>query len=173
MGRTFELERTQRIARPINEVFAFFADAFNLERITPAFLRFEVRTPGPIEMRVGTLIDYRLRLHGLPIRWRTRISDWSPPHRFVDEQIHGPYRLWVHTHTFRADGEDTVIRDHVRYAMPGGALVHRLWVRRDIERIFEHRRKAIAMHFAEAHAADAAVGLHTGGAAGKSSAYSA
>ena len=165
MGRTFELRRTQRIARPVDEVCAFFADALNLQRITPAFLRFEVSTPTPIDMRTGTMIDYRLRLHGLPIRWRTRISAWQPPHRFVDEQVRGPYRLWVHTHTFHEDGDGTIMNDHVRYAMLGGALVHRLWVRRDLQRIFDYRRDAIAACFGSE-----GDGLHAGDAACKSSA---
>jgi ligand-binding SRPBCC domain-containing protein len=142
------LERSQRLALPAARAFAFYADALNLEAITPPWLAFRVATPGPIEMRSGTLIDYRLRLHGVPVRWRTRIAVWEPPERFVDVQVRGPYALWEHTHTFEPDGPDAVvIRDRVHYALPFGALgrlAHALIVRRDLERIFDHRRRAVA-----------------------------
>ena len=140
------LERTQRIELPIEQVFDLYCDAFNLERITPPWLNFRVVTPKPIEMREGTLLEYRLRLHGVPVRWKTRISTWEPPHRFVDEQISGPYALWHHTHTFEADGEATIAHDRVRYRIgfgPLGALALRLFVRRDVERIFDYRREAM------------------------------
>lgn len=140
------LERTQRIELPIEETFELFCDAFNLERITPPFLNFRVVTPRPIEMREGALLEYRLRLHGVPVRWKTRISTWDPPHRFVDEQISGPYALWHHTHTFEPDGNATVVHDRVRYRIgfgPLGAVALRLFVRRDVERIFDYRREAM------------------------------
>jgi ligand-binding SRPBCC domain-containing protein len=142
------LEREQRLAGAPEEVFRFFADAHNLEAITPPWLGFGVSTPGPIEMRPGALIEYRLTLHAVPIRWRTTIAVWDPPARFVDVQIHGPYRLWHHTHDFETDGDGgTVMRDTVRYALPFGplgALAHRLVVRRDLDAIFDFRREAIA-----------------------------
>ncbi|MCA9288484.1 MAG: SRPBCC family protein [Phycisphaerales bacterium] len=141
------LETEVFVARPIDRVFEFFGDAGNLERITPAFLRFSIVTPRPIEMRPGTLIDYRLRLHGLPLRWRTLISAWEPPHRFVDEQIRGPYRLWRHEHTFEAAEVDgvpgTTCRDRVEYAHWGTGLGERLMVRPNLERIFAFRQRAI------------------------------
>lgn len=141
------LEREQRVELPLAETFAIYADAHNLEAITPAFLRFRVVTPRPIEMREGTLIAYRLRLRGIPVRWLTRIAAWEPPHRFVDLQVRGPYALWHHTHEFEAAGAGaTIIRDRVRYRIgfgPLGALALRLFVRRDLERIFDHRREAI------------------------------
>jgi ligand-binding SRPBCC domain-containing protein len=119
--RIHVLERQQRIERPLAEVFPFYADAANLERITPPWLGFEVATPRPIAMEVSALIEYRLRLHGVPVRWRTRIEAWEPPHRFVDAQLSGPYALWHHTHWFRPDGEGaTVLGDRVRYALPLG-----------------------------------------------------
>jgi ligand-binding SRPBCC domain-containing protein len=93
------------------------------------------------------LIDYRLRVRGFPLRWHTRINVWQPPHRFVDEQIRGPYRLWVHEHTFAAHDSGTLARDHVCYAVPGGALVNMLFVRRDIERIFAHRQSKLRSLF--------------------------
>ncbi|HWT91201.1 MAG TPA: SRPBCC family protein [Solirubrobacterales bacterium] len=148
MARVHLLERRQRVELPIERAFGFYGDARNLERITPPWLGFEVTTPGPIEMGEGTLIEYRLRLHRLPIRWRTRIEAWEPPHRFVDAQVKGPYALWEHTHTFEEDGpEATIIEDRVRYSIPFGPLgeiADRLLVRRDLKRIFDYRREAVA-----------------------------
>jgi ligand-binding SRPBCC domain-containing protein len=141
------LERSQRVELPLERAFEFYGDARNLERITPPWLGFEVTTPGPLEMRAGALIDYRLKLHGVPVRWRTRIEVWEPPRRFVDVQVNGPYRLWEHTHAFEPVGDGAVlIRDRVRYALPlgpFGLLAHRLFVRRDVERIFDYRRAAV------------------------------
>lgn len=142
------LERRQRIELPIERAFEFYGDARNLEAITPPWLGFEVTTPAPIEMGEGTLIEYRLKLHGVPIRWRTRIEAWEPPHRFVDVQVSGPYALWEHIHTFEPEGEEAVvIGDRVRYAVPLGPLgkiADRVLVRRDVERIFDYRREAVA-----------------------------
>jgi ligand-binding SRPBCC domain-containing protein len=145
--RVHVLERSQRLPGSPAEVFPFFADARNLEAITPPLLRFRVVTPDPIEMRVGTLIQYRLRLHGVPVTWLTSIQAWEPPHRFVDVQLRGPYALWHHTHTFAEAGDGTtVMRDTVRYAIgfgPLGEVVRRLLVRRDLEAIFAFRHEAI------------------------------
>lgn len=127
------------LPRPIGEVFAFFADAGNLEAITPPWLRFRIVTPRPIAMRAGALIDYGLRLHGIPMRWRTEITAWEPPHRFVDEQLRGPYRLWRHEHTFREEDGGTRVRDEVRYRVLGGPLVEPWLVRPDLRRIFTFR----------------------------------
>lgn len=148
MGQLHILEREQHVDLPIDRAFAFYGDAHNLERITPPWLGFEVTTPAPIEMGVGTLIEYRLRLHRVPVRWRTRIEVWEPPRRFVDAQIKGPYSLWEHTHTFEEDGpKATIIRDRVRYAIPFGPLgelADRLLVKRDLRTIFDYRREAVA-----------------------------
>jgi len=143
---THVLERAQLVRRPLDDVFAFFSDAHNLEAITPPELRFEILTPGPIEMRPGAIIDYRLRLHGVPVRWRTEIAVWEEGRRFVDVQRRGPYALWEHTHEFEAVEEGTLVRDRVRYRLPFGPLgelAHRLWVRRDVERIFDTRQAVI------------------------------
>jgi ligand-binding SRPBCC domain-containing protein len=142
----FETELWLPVAR--EKVFPFFADARNLETITPPWLNFEILTPGEIPMRVGTLIDYRLRVHGLPVRWRTEISGWNPPQSFCDEQLRGPYRLWRHTHTFTAKDGGTLCHDRVEYAVPGGVLVNRLFVRRDVEKIFAYRAGALKKYFA-------------------------
>lgn len=141
-----QLVREQLIARPLSEVFAFFADAANLEALTPSFLRFHIRTPMPIEMRAGARLEYSLSLFGVPMRWKTRITEWVPGVRFVDEQESGPYALWRHTHEFEARGDATLMRDIVDYREPLGALgliAHRLFVRRTVERIFDYRREAV------------------------------
>jgi ligand-binding SRPBCC domain-containing protein len=145
--RVFTFECEQQLPRPVGEVFEFFADARNLQAITPSWLDFVVLTPGTIEMRPGALIDYKLRVRGISLRWRTLIRDWEPPHRFVDEQLQGPYRQWIHEHTFAAHDGGTLARDRVLYAVPGGALVNALFVRRDVERIFAFRRERLAEHF--------------------------
>ncbi len=131
------------IPRPVDEVFSFFSDPYNLERITPPFLRFRVSATTDDPVRQGTLIDYRLRLHGVPIRWRTRIEEWLPQQRFVDRQLSGPYKLWHHTHDFEAYDGGTRIRDHVRYQLPFGRIgtfVAGSLVLREINEIFLYRR---------------------------------
>jgi ligand-binding SRPBCC domain-containing protein len=141
------LERDQVVPRGRDEVFAFFADAFNLEAITPPWLGFRVITPGPIGMAPGTLIEYRLKLHGLRVDWLTSIEIWEPGRRFVDTQVRGPYRLWRHTHVFEDHPHGTLVRDRVSYAIPLGPLgelARLLFVRRDLDRIFDHRRVAVA-----------------------------
>jgi ligand-binding SRPBCC domain-containing protein len=145
--REYTLEREQHVARTPDQAFDFFSDAHNLEAITPDWLRFRIVTPDPIEMRAGTRIDYRLTLHGIPIRWRTRIEAWEPGRRFVDVQLSGPYRTWYHTHEFEpAPGGGSVIRDHVRYSLPLGPLgriAHAVVVSRDLRRIFDFRSSAV------------------------------
>ncbi len=142
-GGKSRITASQWVPSPLDETFAFFADAFNLERITPPFLRFRVVTPPPIAMRPGALIDYRLRLRGVPFRWRTEITEWEPPRSFVDVQLKGPYRRWVHRHTFRAERGGTRIDDHVDYAVVCGALTNPLIVRPDVRRIFAYRQRVI------------------------------
>jgi ligand-binding SRPBCC domain-containing protein len=146
--KVFTLSREQVLPGRPEAVFPFFADARNLEAITPPLLRFEVVTPGEIPMRVGTLIQYRLTLRGIGVSWLTSIQEWDPPWRFVDVQVRGPYALWHHTHEFSAahDGKATVMRDTVRYAIgfgPVGALVARAFVHKDVASIFDFRRDAV------------------------------
>ena len=133
---------------PVDLAFAFYGDSRNLEPLTPPWLHFHLLTPQPLMLAAGALLDYRLRLHGVPIRWQTRIESWEPPHRFLDSQARGPYALWEHTHEFEPAGEGAaVIHDRVRYALPLGplgALAHRLFVCRDLERIFDYRRDRTA-----------------------------
>jgi ligand-binding SRPBCC domain-containing protein len=136
------LQREQLIPHPLEKVFAFFADAANLEAITPPWLRFQILTPPPIAMGPGTLIEYRLRWHGMPIRWVTRIDRWEPPIRFSDVQLRGPYRLWEHLHTFEPCDGGTRMCDVVRYALPFGPLgrlAHRMIVQSDLDAIFDYR----------------------------------
>lgn len=142
-GGDFVLDARLRLARPLEAVFPFFADARNLDALTPAWLHFRILTPLPIEMRPGAIIDYRLRLRGVPIRWRTEIAEWEPPHRFVDVQRRGPYRLWHHEHRFTRVGGGTLVEDRVRYRMWGGRLVHAPFVRGDLERVFRHRQQQV------------------------------
>ena len=142
--KEFHFSAEQWLPRPRPEVFQFFSEARNLETLTPPWLNFEVLTPAPIVLRPGTLIDYRIRIHRIPIRWRTEILEWNPPHRFVDVQLRGPYHLWHHTHTFEERDGGTLCRDKVRYRPRGGALINWLFVRRDVERIFAFRRDRMA-----------------------------
>lgn len=140
------IERAQLVPLPVAEAFAFFADAFNLEAITPPWLRFRILTPRPIPMQQGTVIDYRLTLHRLPVRWRTRIDRWEPRRCFVDRQVDGLFRLWEHTHSFEERNDGTLIRDSVLYRMPYGVLgtvAHGVLVARDLGRIFDYRRDAV------------------------------
>ena len=141
-ARHHTLQREQLLPGPPDEVFRFFSDASNLEAITPPWLRFRIVTRTPIRLGPGALIEYRLSLHRIPIRWLTRIEVWEPGRRFVDAQVRGPYALWHHTHTFEAHGDGTLMRDTVRYRLPLGllgALAHLAFVRRDLERIFDFR----------------------------------
>jgi ligand-binding SRPBCC domain-containing protein len=147
-GRGSRLEARQFLPHPCEVVFQFFADAFQLGTITPPWLQFVVLTPAPITMRIGLRIDYRLRLHGVPIRWQSAISAWEPPARFVDEQIRGPYRRWHHEHRFESVEGGTLCRDIVDYEVPGGPIVDWLFVRRDLRMIFRFRQRKLAELFA-------------------------
>ncbi len=135
------------VPHPREEVFAFFSRAENLEALTPHWLHFSILSPGPISMKAGTRIRYRLRLHGIPLHWESEITAWEPPHRFVDEQRRGPYRRWIHEHQFLEHEGGTKIRDTVQYSVAGGLLAHRLFVAPDLDRIFEFRRQKVGEIF--------------------------
>lgn len=144
--RSFRYHREVEVSQSLPEVFGFFAEAENLERITPPWLKFRMLNPRPVEMKEGATIAYLLWVHGVPIRWLTRIECWDPPFSFVDVQIRGPYRLWRHTHRFSSKGERTVVADTVELALPFGVigdLVYQVQVARDIRKIFDFREQQI------------------------------
>ena len=147
--RGYRLETTVWLPRDIGEVFAFFVDTHNLDLITPPWLHFRITTLPPVVMEPGLLLDYRLRLRGVPIRWQSEITVWDPPHRFVDEQRKGPYRRWVHEHIFRVKDGGTKVIDCVDYVVPGGRLAHRLFVKGEVTSIFRYRRRKLREIFQE------------------------
>jgi ligand-binding SRPBCC domain-containing protein len=146
--KTYTLERTQVIERPRRETFAFFSDAFNLERITPRFLRFRILTPPPIRMQAGMILEYALSMFGVRFHWKTLIEQWTPEQSFVDSQLSGPYSLWRHTHTFEElDENHTLMRDHVEYAVPLGILgrvANTVFVKYSLKKIFDYRAATTA-----------------------------
>ena len=142
------LERVQKVARPLEEVFSFFADPANLEQLTPPWLGFTILQASTPTTQQGTTINYRLRIRGIPLRWQSIISNWNPPHSFVDEQVRGPYRSWHHTHNFVQLDNGVRVEDLVRYSVPGGRLVNWLFIRRDLERIFDYRVEQMERIFA-------------------------
>ena len=151
-GHQFALIQEQFIPQPLDRVWDFFSNAENLERLTPGFLNFSILTPTPIAMYAGTLIDYRIKLFGVPMKWRTEIKQWEPGANFVDQQLSGPYRLWHHQHTFEAVDGGTKMVDRVDYALPLGflgRLAHVLFVRRTLARIFRYRYEAVDSIFSE------------------------
>jgi ligand-binding SRPBCC domain-containing protein len=141
--RTFHLSTSTWVPADLDRVFEFFSQAENLQRLTPSFLNFRIVTPLPIVIRERTTIAYRLSLRGLPITWQSEITAWDPPHRFVDEQRKGPYRLWKHAHEFETRDGGTLMTDRVEYATWGGALVNALFVAPELRRIFEYRRSVL------------------------------
>lgn len=143
----FLLEADWLVNRPLEEVFAYFSNAMNLEELTPPLLRFQVLTPQPIVMRQGLLIDYKLYLHGLPMRWRSEITAWEPGRRFVDEQRRGPYRYWRHEHLFEETPDGVRVLDRVHYGVPLGWLLHGTFVRPDLEKIFGYRHQVLSKVF--------------------------
>jgi ligand-binding SRPBCC domain-containing protein len=144
---TYALQTSQWIPAPVGDVFGFFSEAANLELLTPPFLNFRILTPTPVEMCEGRRIEYQLKLHGIPLRWTSEITLWHPPHAFVDEQLRGPYRTWRHEHRFEARDDGTLVHDNIRYAVPGGAAINRLFVEPDVRRIFTYRQQQMAELF--------------------------
>ena len=149
LAEGYRLEATCRVPAPLDDVFSFFSDARNLERLTPDRLQFQILTEGDLEMREGLLIDYRITLGILPMRWRSEITSWEPPYRFVDTQRRGPYKKWIHEHRFEPDGDATICSDVVDYEVPGGKLVHECLVRPDLERIFAFRETTMQRIFTD------------------------
>lgn len=141
--KTFNFNTEIWLPAPLDRVFQFFADPGNLQRLTPPWLHFEIVTPPDVRIARGTLLDYRLRLRGIPLRWQSEISVWEPPHRFIDRQTKGPYWLWVHEHTFADRDGGTRVGDRVEYAVPGGRLVQKFLVAPDLERIFKYRHRVL------------------------------
>ena len=143
----FTFDRFLEVPHSLDEVFSFFADASNLNAITPKSLHFRILSPTPIDMHVGATIDYKLRIRGFPVYWTSEITAWEPPYRFVDEQRRGPYRQWIHEHSFEEHDGCTRIHDRVDYAVPGGALINKLFVRPELERVFAYRHAILRDRF--------------------------
>jgi ligand-binding SRPBCC domain-containing protein len=149
-AKTHRLYRRTRVAAPVNEVFGFFSRVENLDRITPPWLRFRTLTEVPLALSLGARIEYALKLSGFPVRWRTEITGWDPPHSFEDTQIQGPYRQWVHFHRFSPEKDETIMEDAVVYRCPGGVfepLVDFWYVRRKLEAIFDFREERVQAIF--------------------------
>jgi hypothetical protein len=140
------LYRETMVPQSVPDTFAFFADASNLGRLTPEWLNFRMLTPAPVTMRAGLELDYRISIYGVPVPWRSRIDVWEPEVRFVDRQVVGPYRWWHHEHRFIALPTGTLVVDHVKY-VPRAGWISAAFVRRDLERIFEYRHKALSRIF--------------------------
>ena len=136
----FQIHQEQFLSYPIEQAFRFFASPENLNLLTPPWANFSILSPQPIEMAVGTIIEYRIRLRGVPVNWRSEITEWQPPFAFCDVQLRGPYRFWVHRHTFEEKPGGTLVTDHVDYGVLGGALVNRLFVAGELRRIFTYRK---------------------------------
>jgi ligand-binding SRPBCC domain-containing protein len=145
--KTYRLETQLWLSPPRRRLFEFFAEPRNLERITPPWLHFEITTPLTPLIEPGTLLDYRLRVRGIPLRWQSEIIVWEPPSRFVDRQTKGPYSRWVHEHTFTERDGGTLAGDNVEYAVPGGRIVQKLLVAPELERIFKYRHKMLEALF--------------------------
>jgi ligand-binding SRPBCC domain-containing protein len=141
--KTYWLRKSVWLAQPPAKVFEFFASPGNLDRLTPPWLNFTILTPATSQIKQGALLDYRLRIRGLPIRWQSEIAIWEPPRRFVDRQNKGPYSLWIHEHTFEERDNGTLVGDNVEYAVPGGTIVQKLLIAPDLERIFNYRHKIL------------------------------
>jgi ligand-binding SRPBCC domain-containing protein len=147
-GEPFRLTSHQWLPRTVDEIFPFFADINNLDRLTPDDFRFRIVSPEPpIQMRQGLVVDMRVTVKGIPMLWRARISDWDPPHGFTDEQLKGPYHLWSHRHRFQPKDGGVLVSDEVDYKPMGGWLAHKMFVRSDLKRVFGFRRRKLAELF--------------------------
>ncbi len=148
-GRSYVVRASTVVPGTRDEVFAFFSDAANLEALTPKHLNFSIVSPQPVNIKQGAIIDYRLKLYGIPFGWQTEITVWEPPFRFVDEQRKGPYHYWIHEHSFVEQDATTLVQDHVCYSPWGGALVNALFVARDVEKIFNFRARRLQELFTQ------------------------
>lgn len=145
--KTYRIQTELWLPELRDKVFAFFCDPHNLDRITPPWLHFHILTPLSTPMQRGTLLDYRLRIRGLPVRWQSEIAEWNPPTRFIDRQTRGPYSLWIHEHTFKEHEGGTLVGDKVEYAAPGGKLVQKFFVAPDLDRVFKYRHEVLKALF--------------------------
>lgn len=146
-----QIEFTHWIAAPLDDVFAFFSSASNLEKLTPPWLHFKITGQSTPQIQKGTLIDYKLRIHGIPCRWRTLIEEWNPKTCFIDTQLKGPYRIWHHTHSFKEENGGVLMTDTIKYEVPFGALGNLIagnYVSKDIHKIFNYRKEIINQIFA-------------------------
>lgn len=142
--------RESKINRPLEEVFAFFSKAENLNLLTPEKLHFKILTPLPIKMGKNTLIDYKIKLGGITFKWKTEITEWEPPLRFVDVQLKGPYKVWIHEHSFKANGSSTIMTDKVDYLSKGWFMepfIHKLFVKKKLEEILDYRENKLKLIF--------------------------
>jgi len=142
----------QLMPRPVEQVFDFFKRPENLDAVTPKNLGFKILTPSPIIMQKGAVIDYTIQIYGIPMQWQTLITDYNPPCSFTDTQVKGPYKTWIHTHRFSAQGDGTLMVDEVEYSIAYGLIgemARILFVKREIEKIFNHRRKIMNQVFGE------------------------
>ena len=151
-SKTLKLHKQQWVPVALPEVFSFFSDPQNLSKITPPWVGFKILTPAPVVMGTGTLIDYEVRLHHIPMRWRSEITEWMPPYRFCDVQLKGPYSYWRHVHSFAESNGGTLVSDDIEYSipfgwMPGASLIEALFVKPELERIFTHRGVALRTEF--------------------------
>jgi ligand-binding SRPBCC domain-containing protein len=153
--KRYSLRKSLWLPQSRAKVFEFFSNPGNLDRLTPAWLSFAILTPATNQLKKGALLDYRLRIRGMPIRWQSEIAVWEPPYRFVDRQAKGPYSLWVHEHTFEERDNGTLVGDNVEYAVPGGSIVQKFLVAPDLERIFNYRHKILEELFNPAKSAPA------------------
>lgn len=143
----FQINEALLLHYPREHVFGFFSDAGNLDRLTPPWLGFSIRSKLPIELAQGTVVRYGIRIRGVPMNWESEITDWRPPFEFCDVQRKGPYRYWIHRHIFEEAQGGTLVTDRVDYAVYGGALVNRLFVARDLMKIFEYRKAKLIEQF--------------------------
>lgn len=144
--KIYELSVSHQVNAPLEKVFNFFSKPENLSKITPAKMGFNVLTPLPIKMERGALIDYTIKVVVLPLRWRTLITTYEPPNKFVDEQLKGPYSFWHHTHTFESVDNGVLIKDVIKYAIPMGIfgrILHYIWIKNDLKRVFDYRKEVI------------------------------